>query len=451
MAQSSKYFRLHNQILVEYVYTDNLDPLTYSTSSYGLQVLTNNYNGLNYVFSPVSTPTDMGNIISRSAVQLGTGSSEYVYLNTNLPISYNNYDNNLTSTDDLNLTFAPNLDVVYDTVKVHLMSGFDYDGYDGFIIEIYATQSDAKKVMLTSLVYKKGDTYEELNPNPFMMTDYMYSSYIDIKIPSLYYVMQGSKTDTNSLHAKFTRPNPLDIGATGYGKGFLNSTVINIRLLGIYETRKQNAFSYFKAKELALTSLNKTDEFSYLVARIQESSSGDYYEMYGEYNGVIYDDFMNTLNGLENNDYVVFHEYIVKEQIGTEFIETSNHSEIQTGNWDKLFKFRPIIENAGTAVSYVIEYTLRLFNKVDSTQIIKKSQYISTNPKKYGALLPRINLGIVPTIAKVYNSINNITQYVTPVVSEPVTVAEPTIRTEYVNIFIKTDKIKVTSTPIKIN
>ena len=50
---------------------------------------------------------------------------------------------------------------------------------------------------------------------------------------------------------------------------------------------------------------------------------------------------------------------------------------------------------------------MRLFNKADSTQIIKNASVTSFNPQQYGKHMLTLNLGVVPTVANVYNQINN--------------------------------------------
>ena len=48
---------------------------------------------------------------------------------------------------------------------------------------------------------------------------------------------------------------------------------------------------------------------------------------------------------------------------------------------------------------------LRIYNRADNTQIIKQAKLTSFDVKKYGRRLMKINLGVVPTVANVYNQI----------------------------------------------
>lgn len=452
MAGTSRYYKLDNQILVEYIYTDPANPEELSGNSYGVEILTNRYTSTNYMFSSASAPTDMGNLRGRSSVPVGD-LTEYVHLNTNLPLKYNDYDDQLTSTSDLLQVFAPDVDITYDTIRIHLMSGFDFNDFEGYVMEIQATMIGLAKVNLSSLTYLKGDNFETLNPKPFMVADRLYSSYIELKIPALGYFVSDSRFVANNFISKLTRNNPLVTGGNATGKGIVPTSTIDITLRGIREVRKENGFSYFKLKEVNVVALNQTDNFNLLVARIQESTSGDYYEFYGEYNGVIFEDFMNTLNNQNNSTYIAFHEFSVKEQMLTTFVETTNQSIVQTGDWDQPMLYRPIIVNSSSAISYVITYTLRLINTYDNSQIIKQSQYTSTDVKKYGRRLPQINLGISPTVAKVYNYLNQPEPFTINVESE--NSQDPTkdkivIKTEYVSTFIHNNNIKVSTAPIKV-
>lgn len=403
MAGTSKYIQIHEQILIEYIYTDQSSPEQLETDDFKLEILTNGHSNVKQLFSSNSAPIDMGNIRDRSVTQTSKNKSEYVLLDKDLPISYNDFDPLLTNSVDLEQEFSPELMIEYDSVRIHFISGFNFDDYDGFIFEITGTRKDKLPVNLTTLLYRKTDNYQTLNPAPILVGERLYSSYIDLKIPALYYFAQDDMSNSNSLGARLTATNTTSSGATSKGKGFLTSGTIDINLMGVSETYKDNGFTYFKTRQVNFVSLNTKDNFNLLVARIQESEVYDYYEMYGEYNGIIFEDFINSLNNQPDSNYIVFHEYRVSEQIGESFIDTSQNTILQTDDWDKPMLFRPIILNSSVAVAYSINYTMRLINQIDNSQIIKSSQIISAKVKKYGRLLPRINMGKVPTVVKVYN------------------------------------------------
>ena len=133
----------------------------------------------------------------------------------------------------------------------------------------------------------------------------------------------------------------------------------------------------------------------------------------------------------------------------------------QDSDFDEPVLFRPIIKNANSAVSFSINYVLRLYNKADATQIIKNARLTSFDTQKYGRQMVQINLGVVPTVANVYNQINNDTgkQIVVGTggastapkgeTSEKIT-EKLVVKTSYVTTFRDRIKVKAAISPAKI-
>jgi hypothetical protein len=63
------------------------------------------------------------------------------------------------------------------------------------------------------------------------------------------------------------------------------------------------------------------------------------------------------------------------------------------------------VVNAGSAVSFTIEYVMRLYNKADSQQIIRTASYTDYNPKAWGKQLTKIKLLNEPEPYRVYNKV----------------------------------------------
>ena len=131
----------------------------------------------------------------------------------------------------------------------------------------------------------------------------------------------------------------------------------------------------------------------------------------------------------------------------------------QDTDFDEPVLFRPIIKNANSAVSFSINYVLRLYNKADATQIIKNAKLTSFDTQKYGRQMIQINLGVVPTVANVYNRINNDTgkQIVvgtggasTSADTSEQIVEKLVVKTSYVTTFRDRIKVKAAISPVKI-
>ena len=427
MANTSKYVQLSNQILMEYVYGDTTigssDYIeTDDTGSVGARVLLmdNGHTDQKYLFNEENPITAMGNYRRRSVAEIAD--NRYAYLTTAIPLNYIDYDTELTDTaglkaqleattsypdyTDVNDEYKTGGGILYDSIRLHMISGFNISAdYDGYVFMIKFRDRLGNEQVLSSITYLNQDSYDTDNPAPFILGEKLYSSYIDLKVPSLEWMI-------NDYLADKTDDKRLGYVMTG-GEGFAQTSAPGLQVDGtivcelkfISQTEVVNGFTYFGTSNDVRVTLNKTDEYSLLTAYIAESEDGDFFEVYGNYNGDIYEDFISGQNANADTSLVVIHDLTVYEQIGPSFVKTTEQSFVQSGDFGIPYTFRPVIKNANVAVSYRIDYIMRLYNKDDNSQIIKRAQYSSFNAKKYGKHLTRINLGTVPTVSKVYNTI----------------------------------------------
>lgn len=394
--ESSRFIQLTSDILIEYIYTDQSNPTVFNTKDFGIEIMRDAYTSGSYFFNSANVANELGNYRDISAVSITENNTQYASLNTSIGVPYNDFDNNLTSTPQLPQTFSPDIDVEYDKIKIHFVAGFNFDDdFDGIIFEVISKRRDGINLNLSAISFLKTDT-PVFNPDPFLIADKLYATYIEWRIPALYYLNNNfSKSNPNSVGYKLTQ-----------GIGFEATPSISISAKGIQSTILDNGFDFYNVREINTVSILNRDIYDNLFAQVIESTAGDYFELSGEVVGPdTFSDFIATLNS-QGGDYVVFHEIVVSEQINTNFIKTSTQVFTQTTNFDNPILFRPIILNSSIAVSFAIDYTLRLFNRDDNTQIIKNARLTSYDPKKYGRRLNKINLGTVPTVAKVYNQIS---------------------------------------------
>lgn len=392
--ESSKFIQLSEGILVEYVYTSQTNPAIFNTGSYPIEILRDDYTGGSYMFNTDSVSSIMGNYRDISAVPINAGKSRYVSLNTSVGVPYNDFDSNLTPSANLLQTFSPNVNVEYDRIKIHFVAGFSFQNFDGIIFNVVVPRRDGKDIALSSINFLKTDT-PVFNPDPLLIADKLYSTFIEWRIPAVFYMNNGfTTTNSNTLAWKLTQ-----------GQGFISTPTLTISALGILNTTVTNGYSFFNITEINATTIPNRDIYDNLFANVVESAVGDYFEITGQVTGSSLSNFIAQLNTTGGN-YIIFHEITVSEQIGTVFIQTSNQIVSQTTDFDDPILFRPIILNSSIAVSFAINYVLRLYNRSDNTQIIKNARLTSFDVKKYGRRLMKINLGVVPTIANVVNQLD---------------------------------------------
>jgi hypothetical protein len=405
-----------------------------------------NTNGT-YFFNTDAVSTVMGNYRDISAVSNNANKTQYVYLDTDIGVPYNDFNPALTDSANLLQSFTPQLDVAYDKVKIHFVAGFSFEDYDGIIFEVLAPRRDGVMMNLASINFLKTDT-PTFNPDPLLIGDNLYATFIEWRVPALFFMNNlFNASDPNGLAYKITE-----------SQGFLGTPPITLKASGIYQTIVDNAYNFYEIQEINSVSILNRDIYDNLYAEVKQSDAGDYFELSGQVAGSTFSNFIAQLNS-SGGQYVVFHEISVTEQIGTTFTQTSFQVISQDNDFDEPVLFRPIIKNANTAVSFSINYVLRLYNKADATQIIKNANLTSFDAQKYGRQMVQINLGVVPTVANVYNQINNDTgkQIVVGTgnstdnadTSEQI-VEKLVVKTSYVTTFRDRIKVKAAISPVKI-
>ena len=399
MPSTSTYVQLSNYALVEYVYESEI----ITTTTARTLRLRNGYTQ-EYQFLNSSTAVNLtGNVLDRSASRLGLDSTRWAYHDIDASVPTIQTDANFTLTD---VTTSLLTNQKYDTVKVHLAAGYDFPGIDGFIVEIQweewtALGSGGRRFTPGAQVYIKSEQTVNFSPNPLFLGDRFYDRYVEFKVPSLADVntdFWNSPTASNTIGYQYTFNNV----------GFLQSSQIFTNIYEIDTTTVTNGNRFFQVGNVYRSSFNAADQYSYIGCTVKENTEYDYIEYYPTfYNGFI-EDYIADLNAGQNGDWIVINQINVYEQAGTTMIRTSSNTLLQEDNFNEPAIFRPVIRNAAYVYSFTIEYIMRLLNKVDNTEIVRKSTVTSNSPKKYGYSLEKINVleGFRPV--KVYNKIEKI-------------------------------------------
>ena len=329
----------------------------------------------------------------------GDQGSKYALLD-----STNNYiDNNVDWTgstsstiDQADATDIPSNTITYDTVRLHLRSGYSFDarGYEGFLFQVGVRRASNIKNYLTSIVYLNSSSFEIQNPKPFILGETMYSKFIEIKVPSLV------NMDTDFANWFF-----------GSGSDAIDPTAnYEITYKTIESVDSSTGFDYINTTEEVEFTLAKEDEFQDIAAVVEEAEDGDYFNLYATKDGSIaeFDKYIQNRIAGSNADITVFHDVAVFEQITTYFDKTYELSISQVENFDEPIPFRPVVTNSSTATAYNIDYTLRIYDETNNTQIVKRASFTSYNVGKYGKKLQSVNLPSSNSVMKVYNTLPNV-------------------------------------------
>lgn len=410
MATNSKFIQLTSSVLMEYIYADQSaintagNPFRISTSTAPIWLSENKHNGEDIVLNGDNSeyiqsglPIGTGNVRNRAYAYVD--SYKCALLDIDKLVPYNDYDPDLTPSVNLPISFTTPQAPVYDTIRLHLVQGFNFESYRGLNLNVKILRKDGKAINLLNWVFNREDTWEILNPNSFFFGGRVYDSYIEVRVLSLYNLIYdywlGVLTG-DTVVERITRQI-----------GIKRDQQIQIGFSWIREYKEIDGQDYSFLYDSVQVDIPTQDQFENIAAFIQESTSGDYIEFYGTYKGSIINQFILDLNR-NGYDFILLHdltifEYIFDSSSGQYYwVKTDDLQISQIDNYEEPNLYRPVIKNP-SAIAYKIDYVVRLYNRNDNSQIWKRSSLISENPSKFGRKLLQLNIGANPIQSTIFN------------------------------------------------
>lgn len=336
---------------------------------------------------------------SRNLSVVSLGGSKVIYVDpTNIPI-YTSYDSDITETQ-LDPVYSSNL--VMDTMRFHFASGFNFTEVENLIVGAKHKMNNLGQVQIATILLNAATSADLLvfNNRPLFIANTIYDRYIDIKIPAIPWIdADYDEFGYLSFEWQITE-----------GIGFIKNAPITVFLAEAqyeeYNAPNNVTYDQYKLVNYYEGAIAQVNKFDALGCIIQEAADGDYIEFFATWNGAFPDALIASLNesGPDQN-WIFSHQLQVYEQIGSTQYPTGNAIMYQEDRFDEVLIYRPILKEAGFAVSMSIDYTLRLINTKNGDQVIKTASLSVINPNKYGKKLAKINLPDGPQSMKVYNKI----------------------------------------------
>ena len=284
--------------------------------------------------------------------------------------------------------------VVYDSIRLHLKSGFSFSarGYEGFLFEVTARRTSGVNNFLTQLVYLNQSNYEFSNPKPFILGETLWSKYVNLKIPTL--VNQNTEFNDRFYGNGTIGSSDLDLSAN-YG--------IRFALLDSLKTIE--GFDYVYTGEENVFTVSREDEFADFTVVVEDAIDGDYFNIYGEKDNSINNFEGHILSRIQtsSDDIIVMYDVDVFEQIGTAQVKSYTSQFTQYEDFNTPIKFRPVINQANIAVNFSIEVTMRIYNQTDNTQIVKRASLTIDQAARYGKKLSALKIDNPNILTEVYN------------------------------------------------
>jgi hypothetical protein len=444
----SRFVSLSSYCIVEYIF-EPLGSLDFLTENFTL--LSNSNLDGNQIFNEDGSFSKTKNIRDVSVVPIG--GNKFAYADSEKIPNYISFDSNITE------TAVNGFNVVYDKVKFHFISGFDIQGFEALILTISNQQNNGKNNVFSNILVSP-ETIDDLvtfNSKPLFISNATYDRYIEIKIPSIKNINDEFRTALSQATTFAANITPTDSGYSGFI--YNNPIDISISECGSresYNPSGSTSYDVFNVTENYSATLSQSNEFDLVGASISEATSGDFIEFYLTYDSGFPEDLISILNRRNpSDDWIIIHQLSVFEQVGTGFINTARMVIFQEDDFDEPLVYRPVLKNAGTAVSMSIDLLCRLTNKRNGEQIIREASFNLISPKKYGKKLNVIPLSDEPQSQKVYNKIIKKDLEATNLFIEPTfapgfetavdTKVETVVQTEYIPVFFSNNNISIST------
>ena len=372
----------------------------YSTTTIGTEDISfilfdSSYTNSRQILNETKGNNPTFNILDRSAVRL-TNTRTWAYLDQDRAIPYDFFDSSNLPKTLLSEETSTNWPVQYETVRLNLLSGYNLEELDGLLLSITYPEVSGKDCTVAQVAYLKGDEFIKFNPRPIVISGRTYDRYIEVKIPSLFYLNnQYYATPTNASLAYWL---------TSDNNGFQKDGLISISLREITTSSDDGVSLILTSGEISSVTFKQTDAFSLLTAVVKENEEEDCFEYFPSWQEGFIEDLVADLNGV-GGDYYVFHELYIYEQVGFSQIQTDYFVAIQEGDFNGPKRFRPVLRNADSAYSFSIDYVMRLTDRGTGAQIIRTASVTSFDPKSYGRKISKVNLDSNVRSFKIYNKI----------------------------------------------
>lgn len=402
---TSRFVQLTNYCLMEYRYSSPVAPNLLSDQGI---VINNTVTNQNQFLNVDAAIDDTGNVQEYSALQSATGT--FTYLDKDQVPRYLTYASaspplGLGTITVTSLPFATTDGIAYDEVWFHLVSGYDFADSDGVIFQIQAMERNGRMCVLACLSFDKASQNFAYNADNILLGGKLYDRRVQVAIPSIGVAMQQFA----ALNGDPLQSETLAAMLSSDGQGFLIAQPLQVSATLIQSTSALLVggaeYTQYRAGVTAMVPVNQFDSFELLGATIQASTAGDYYEYFATWDGAFIGDWIISANSLPGNQYVILHELQVIEQVGSNFINTYNLQSVQDSNFNQPNLFRPVVVNGATAIAFTIEYTMRLYNQANASQIIRIGTLTDYDPKAWGPDLSRLAIANEPQTYHIYNKV----------------------------------------------
>ena len=377
MAKLSKFVKVDKNILLEYIYDDD------NNIGESYEVLVNSKDRKQSYLATSTSGTN--NTQNNSLFVLDKVSNKYGKIDT-------------SQYSFLQLrSYSSSTPIRHDKLVVHLPINWTFGEYLGFYVKIFAydvlnqTSYDLSNFYFDMTDASQGYIMNFTSP-PLLFAEKLWGKNITIEFPSVSAIASqrvNNRPKESSLNANLTN-----------GSGFSLNTPVFIDFHFINNIQTINAVTSYLLNPKVSVSVPQAPEFENLGLKIEHSSNGDFFEIYGTYNGTIsgFKQFIDDSFNAGSRYYVqysitTFEQNVRGKTITAEVID----------NFNETIEFRPIIK--GSTTTAIIDVEMRLVDAVSESTITRRASYgmLQDEVSKYSLNLSKINLRNASK-PKIYNT-----------------------------------------------
>ena len=366
MSKISKFIKLDKNVLLEYIYNDG------NLLSEPYNILVNSKDRKRSYMAYDTSAT--GNIQSNQLFNINLIENKFGKVNTNnyTFLQINNYSSGMP--------------LRHDTLKFHIPINWTFGEYFGFYTRIYAFDSNnGGQFELSNFYFDMTDVDQQellnFSSPPLLFQEKLWGKNIKIDIPALSEVssqLTNNRPTQNSLNANLTN-----------GVGLNLTSPIFIEFYFIKNIQTINSIKTYLLEAPIKSTIPQTPEFEKLGLKIENSPNGDFFEIYGTYNGNIaeFKKFIDDSVYIGNRYYVQYNITMYEQNIRGKTLTVT-----LTSGFNESVEYRPIIKYSTTTA--IIDVEMRLIDAVDDSYILRRASYgmLQDEVSKYSLKLMKINL-----------------------------------------------------------
>lgn len=389
----SRFIKLTEYCLLEYQYESlsPSSPILITSPFYKLKTGDNEI----FLYNPDSALYETGNIKDLTAIPLTSNGGRFVYLDSENSPNYTEYDTTLTE------TVVPGGSIIGDRARFYIAAGFQFTEFTNLVLSVRQDMNNGNALILANILLNSTTIGDVLlyTTRPMIIGNTMYDRYIDIIVPSIKNIDEDFYTSPNQA-------NTFEYQITE-GVGLVKNNPITVNLFecsfGPDLITEDEVYTTVDITRAYNAQISQANDFDLVGAKIREAADGDYLEFFASWNQGFPEEFIGILEKRTGQSWIIFHQLSIFEQIGSAFIQSGDATFFQETNFDEPLIFRPILKNANEAVTMVVDYSVRLVNRVTNEQVIRTASLTVVNPNKYGKSLLKLELADKPNSYKISN------------------------------------------------